>query len=359
MEPLTQLFRSTIENFPSLLLEHRVKLADITSEKEVLGLTDDEILVSEDVFPRKYELETLRYWRKMGLLPFFDHSKHAYISISQMMWLRFLSELKNLGASIAMLKEANYYFIERGYRDEVARLNLLELKKKIITELEITPNNPINIQTLKNVEHILNDRLLKYSIQIDFNYFNLNIIDYVINGTDVQFAVTSEKILNKENSEVEKKQTLSVIRDHKDTKFLNTVLDNDNADFYDFEKKALKKPAILFPAKFFIEDVFGDCSISEKAFNIMILTKTEKELFTEIRKQNVKELKLLIKNDKIGELPFSITDEKGKINTESIKKIKVLMGTKKYEKGSATLNDGSIKEFNPNSYDPDNSVEKK
>jgi len=28
-----------------------------------------------------------------------------------------------------MLKEANYYFIERGYRDEVARLNLLELKK--------------------------------------------------------------------------------------------------------------------------------------------------------------------------------------------------------------------------------------
>ena len=121
----------------------------------------------------------------------------------------------------------------------------------------------------------------------------------------------------------------------------------------------MKKPAILFPAKFFIEDVFGDCSISEKAFNIMILTKTEKELFTEIRKQNVKELKLLIKNDKIGELPFSITDEKGKINTESIKKIKVLMGTKKYEKGSATLNDGSIKEFNPNSYDPDNSIEKK
>jgi DNA-binding transcriptional MerR regulator len=136
MEPLTQLFRSTIENFPSLLLEHRVKLADITSEKEVLGLTDDEILQSEDVFPRRYELETLRYWRKMGLLPFFDQSKHAYISISQMMWLRFLSELKNLGASIAMLKEANYYFIERGYRDEIARLNLLELKKKIIAELE-------------------------------------------------------------------------------------------------------------------------------------------------------------------------------------------------------------------------------
>ena len=354
MEPLTQLFRSTIENFPSLLLEHRVKLADITSEKEVLGLTDDEILKSEDVFPRRYELETLRYWRKMGLLPFFDQSKHAYISISQMMWLRFLSELKNLGASIAMLKEANYYFIERGYRDEVAKLNLLELKKKIITELEKNPTNAINIQTLKNVEYILNDRLLKYSIQIDFNYFNLNIIDHVINGTDVQFAVTSEKILNKENSEVEKKQTLSVIRDHNDTKFLNTVLDSEKADFYDFEKKAFKKPAILFPAKFFIEDVFGDCSISEKAFNIMILTKTEKRVFTQIRNRNVKVVKLLSESDNTWKMQYSIIDENGELNTESIKKIKVLMGTKAYEKGIATLKDGNKLDFSPKAYAEEN-----
>jgi hypothetical protein len=355
MQPLTELFRSTIETFPSILLEHRVKLADITSEKEVLGLSDDEILESEDVFPRRYELETLRYWRKMGLLPFFDQSKHAYISISQMMWLRFLSELKNLGASIAMLKEANYYFIERGYRDEVARLNLLELKKKIITELEKNPNNATNVQTLKNVEHILNDRLLKYSIQIDFNYFNLNIIDYVINGTDVQFAVTAERILNKESNQLEKKQTFSVIRYHKDKTKTDTVLDSDKVNFYDFENKALKKPSIVFPAKFFIEEVFGDCSISEKAFNIMILTKTEKNLFAEIRNRNVKVVKLLSESDNTGKMQYSIIDENGELNTESIKKIKVLMGTKAYEKGIATLNNGTKLEFSPNTYAEENS----
>lgn len=359
MEPLTELFRSTIENFPSLLLEHRVKLADITSEREVLGLTDDEILVSEDVFPKRYELETLRYWRKMGLLPFFDQSKHAYISISQMMWLRFLSELKNLGASIATLKEVNFKFIERGYRDEVARLNLLELKKKLITELEKDQNNVTNIQTLKDVEYILNDRLLKYSIQIDFNYFNLNIIDHVINGTDVQFVVTSDKVLNEETNEVEKKLIISVIRNHEEQKYLETVLDNDKVDFYDFENKAFKKPAIVFPDKFFIEDVFGDCSLCEKAFNIMILTKTEKDLITEIRNRKVKEVKLLPKNGKTAKKPFIILDENGKINTDSIKNIKVLMGTKNYKNGFATLNDGSKIEFNPNSYDPVNNVEKK
>lgn len=355
MEPLTELFRSTIETFPSILLENRVKLADITSEKEVLGLSDDEILESEDVFPRRYELETLRYWRKMGLLPFFDQSKHAYISISQMMWLRFLAELKNLGASISMLKEANYFFIERGYRDEVAKQNLIELKKKLNGELEKNPNNAINVQTLKNVEHILNDRLLKYSIQIDFNYFNLNIIDHIINGTDVQFAVTAEKILNKESNEVEKKQAFSVIRYHKDMKKTDTVLDIDKVEFFDFENKTLKKPAILFPAKFFIEDVFGDCSISQKAFNIMILTNTEKDLFTEIRNRNVKEVMLLPENDKTGKMPYGIIDEKGKLNTESIKKIKIQMGTKAYEKGVATLKNGTKLKFSSNTYAEENS----
>jgi DNA-binding transcriptional MerR regulator len=338
-------------------MENRVKLADITSEKEVLGLSDEEILESDDIFPRRYELETLRYWRKMALLPFFDQSKHAYISISQMMWLRFLSELKNLGASIAMLKEANYYFIERGYRDEVARLNLLELKKNLIVELEKDPKNTANIQTLKNVEYILNDRLLKYSIQIDFNYFNLNIIDHVINGTDVQFVVTSDKLLNKKTNEVEKKLTISVIRNHEDKKYLQTVLDNDKVEFYDFENKAFKKPAIVFPAKFFIEDVFGDCSISEKAFNIIILTKTEKDLIAEIRKRNVKEVKLVPKKGKLEREPFIILDENGKLNPESIKNIKVLMGTKDYEKGYGSLTDGTKLEFNPNSYAPENSVE--
>ena len=354
MEPLTDLFRSTIETFPSILLEHRVKLADITSEKEVLGLTDDEILKSDDIFPKRYELETLRYWRKMGLLPFFDQSKHAYISISQLMWLRFLSELKNLGASIAMLKEANYYFIERGYRDEVARLNLLELKRKLIEELAKDPNNATNIQSLKNVEHILNDRLLKYSIQIDFNYFNLNIIDHLINGTDVQFAVTAERILNKETNELEKKQAFSVIRNHKNDEKLNTVLDIEKNDFYNYEEKALKKPAILFPAEFFLEDVFGDCSISEKAFNIMILTKTEKDLFVQIRNRNVKEVELLSESDNENKKLYSMLDTNGEHNKDSIKKIKVLMGTKAYKKGIATLKGGTKLEFSPIAYAEEN-----
>ena len=131
--------------------------------------------------------------------------------------------------------------------------------------------------------------------------------------------------------------------------------DKEKTDFYNYEEKALKKPAILFPAEFFLEDVFGDCSISEKAFNIMILTKTEKDLFTEIRNRNVNEVKLLPESDKTGKVPYSILDENGKLNTESIKKIKILMGTKAYEKGVATLKNGSKLKFSSNTYAVENS----
>jgi len=341
------IIRKSVELFPNLLLNNRIKLADISSERETLNLTDEEIYKSEELFPRKYELETLRYWRKKRLLPFFEHGKHAHISIAQLMWLRFLSELKNIGASIATLEEAFKYFMERGYKDEIARLNLVQLKKNLIEEIEKSPEYIENIETLKNVEYILNDRLLKYSIQIDFNYFNLNIIDHVVNKTEVYFSLTSEKIINNKTKELEKKAAFGIIRNHENKDFLKTVLDTVPIEYYDFEKRCLKKPAILFPAKFFIEDIFGDCSVSENSFNIKILTKTERRIFSEVKGRNVIEIEMTLLYDKGKMKTFEITKSDGNVNMENIKKVKILMGTKDYIKGHAKLKNGMILSFNP------------
>jgi hypothetical protein len=341
------IIRKNVEIFPNLLLHNRIKLADITSEREALKLTDEDIFNSDDIFPRKYELETLRYWRKKRLLPFFEHGKHAHISIAQLMWLRFLSELKNIGASIATLEEAFKFFMDRGYKDEIARLNLVQLKKNLIEEIDSAPEYIENLETLKNVERILNDRSLKYSIQIDFNYFNLNIIDYVVNKTEVYFSLTSEKTRNIQTKEIEKKGVFGIIRNHENKDFLNTVLDNEPVAYYDFEKRTLKKPAILFPAKFFIEDIFGDCSVSENSFNIKILTKTERGIFSEIKERNVIEIEMTLLHDKEKKKTFEIIKSDGNVNMENIKKLKILMGTKDYIKGQAKLKNGKISSFNP------------
>ena len=65
-------------------------------------------------------------------------------------------------------------------------------------------------------------------------------------------------------------------------------------------------------------------------------------------------MKLLPENDKTGKVPYTILEEKGKLNTESIKTIKVLMGTKAYKKGIATLKDGTKLEFSLIAYAKEN-----
>ena len=60
-----------IKKYPSLLIDKTLKLSDITSKKGV-KLNDYQILKCDEAFPNKFELEVVRFWRKKGLLPFFE-----------------------------------------------------------------------------------------------------------------------------------------------------------------------------------------------------------------------------------------------------------------------------------------------
>jgi len=353
------IFIQSIQTFPQVLLANRIKFADITGPHEIPYISDEELLKDEQIYPKKFEMDTVRYWRKMGLLPFFEQSKLAHVSVGQVMWLRFLQELKNLGAHLTTLKEATSYFIERGYRDEIARLNLLELKKTLIKELDEEPENELKKITLENVEIILNDRLLRYSTQTEFNYFNLNIIDHVINGTEVLFAITSENVTNKETNNVETKLSFSVIRNHKEKRFLNTVLDNDSPNFFDFNERKLNKPAVIIPASYFVEDFFKTCTLSENSYNIQILTKSERRLFKEIKNKQVKKVTLVRNQEDSLNYNIDILSNNGDIEISAIKELKLILGTKKYISGITTLQHGESLEFNPNVYSNDNREELK
>jgi hypothetical protein len=348
------IFLQSIQAFPQVLLANRIKFADITGPQEIPSISDEELLKDTQIYPKKFEMDTVRYWRKMGLLPFFEQSKLAHVSVGQIMWLRFLQELKNLGAHLTTLKEATSYFIERGYRDEIARLNLVELKKKLINELDEDPENELKKITLENVEIILNDRLLRYSTQSEFNYFNLNIIDHVINGTEVLFAITSENVTNKETKNIETKLSFSVIRNHKEKKYLKTVLDNDSPKFFDFNERKLNKPAVIIPASYLVEDFFKDCTLSENSYNIQILTKTERALFNEIKTKQVKKVTLVRKQEDASSYNIDILDTHGDLDKNAIKDLKLILGTKKYLNGIATLQNGESLEFSPNIYSRDN-----
>jgi hypothetical protein len=308
--------------FPGMISDHSLKLSEITSKKAV-QLSNEQMLISDQAYPNKFEVEMIRFWRKKGLLPFFEDGKHAQISLAQLMWLRFLSELRNLSSGTQILEKAHEYLIKRAYDDDLAEKNLINLKDKLKDKIKENPTDQVAIHTLKIVRGIQADPMLLYSLKMDINYFSAGIIDSVINNNNVSIVYGLEKEYLDKDGHFEI------------TPIFKVVINNDNDQI-----TSSIKPIVIFPVRYFIEDVFSDCNISENAFNIQILNDKEKELFLLIRGEKIKEVKLysIINNDEF--ISLIIMNNNRKHNADGIKKLKLTLCTNNYKRGVAILTNG-------------------
>ena len=334
---------SYISRFPNVLLSHTLKLTDITDSKPI-KLDDDQTLESKEAFPNKFELEVVRFWRKKKLLPFFEEGKHAKISISQLMWLRFLENLRNLSASTAVLEAAHEYFLKRAYDQNLALKNYIALQDSLQDELKKNPNNQDAKIKLDHVVSILKDPLLMYSIKIDMNYFNMYIMDEVINCPKIKTLFTyrmGKKILDKKGT-VEDVPVFEIIRDGK---VINGPDDEKNKNGIDFDIH--NTPVSIFSASYFLRDVFADCNLSENAFNIQILEKSERLVFKLIEEKKV-DIVSFVNGEKNNKEDYSLQGINSGYDLTSIKEIKYKMCTKDYNHGIAILNTGEKIKFNSN-----------
>jgi uncharacterized protein YktA (UPF0223 family) len=117
-----------VSKFTSAIHINQLKLSDLT-DKKVVRLTDKEMLLTDEASPNKFETETIRFWRIKKLLPFFEEKKHARISLAQLMWLRFLSELRKVSPSTLIMEKAHDFFIKRAYEQRLGYNNLLQREK--------------------------------------------------------------------------------------------------------------------------------------------------------------------------------------------------------------------------------------
>lgn len=96
-----------------------------------------------------------------------------------------------------------------------------------------------------------------------------------------------------------------------------------------------------------IKETFYDCNISEKAFNIQIMEKSERVLFKLIKEKRVQEIILNpLPGNALEFERYAMLNGNGKLNIENIKKIKLILGTKQYQDGEALLVDKNIFRFN-------------
>ena len=343
-----------INRFPNVLLSHTLKLTEITDSKAI-KLDDNQMLDSKEAFPNKFELEVVRFWRKKKLLPFFEEGKHAKISISQLMWLRFLENLRNLSPNTAVLEAAHEYFLKRAYDQNLALKNYIALQDSLQEELKKNPNNQDAKIKLEQVVSISKDQLLMYSVKIDMNYFNMYIMDEVINSPEIETLFTyrmGKKILD-EKGTVADVPVFEIIRHGK---VINGPEDEENK--YSIVFNLHNTPISVFSASYFLRDVFADCNLSEEAFNIQILEKSERRIFKLIKEKKV-DIVSFVNGEKKGKEDYSVRDFNSGYNITSIKEIKYKMCTRNYNHGIAILNTGEKIKFNSNPNSSENEEKKK
>lgn len=309
--------------FPGILTEHSLKLSEITDSKAV-ELSDEQMLVSDQAYPNKFEMEMIRFWRKKGLLPFFEDGKHARISLAQLMWLRFLSELRNISSGAPILIEAHDFLIKRAYDENLALKNLIALEDNLKKKIDENAADEESKNTLAYVRNIQADPLLLYSLKMDINYFTMSIMDTVINHNNVAITYGIKKEFTSPKGHYESKPFFEIVNYNQ-----HQLIENPS------------NPIVTLPVNFFVKEVFKDCNLSEKAFNIQILNEKEKELFSLIREKRVNEVKLFSASDYKASNTYQILKPDGNYNTDDIKQMKYILCTKFYYSGIALLNDGS------------------
>ena len=325
-----------VSRFATSIHINQLKLSDITNKKAV-QLTDEQMLVTDDTTPNKFETETIRFWRIKKLLPFFEEKKHARISLAQLMWLKFLAELRKVSPSTTILTKAHDYFIRRAYDNRLGYNNLLAREREFKQYSTLSEEGQM---VLEAYEAIIGDKNLMYSLDKDINYFNMGIMDYVVNDIEVIFTYYYTQSKDLITDEIIEVPQFNIIRDGMIEVENDGVLVQENITFDN-------KSCVFIPAKKIVYDTFYDCNISENAFNIQILETSEKIVFKRIKEKKVDTVTFYFGKEFEPEV-YSLQGIDNGYNIESIKEIKFKMCTKKYDHGIALLKDGQIIKFNPN-----------
>jgi hypothetical protein len=153
------------------------------------------------------------------------------------------------------------------------------------------------------------------SLNRDINYFNMGITEHAVNGANVVFAYYTEQIQGSKPGDIDKKPVFSVIkngkREHTGAESISIEKD------FDFNQHS----SVLIPASQIIKEPFYDCNISQEAFNIQIMEKSEQDLFKLIKEKRVQEIILNPLSENTFKIErYTLLDGHGDINIENIKK---------------------------------------
>jgi hypothetical protein len=244
----------------------------------------------------------IAFWRKIGVLPFFEKGKRARFSYLQVLWLRVLYTLRELNNSVDMLKKFSDYFIKRAYDDDLPKKNLLESKSNLEKKMTLGLLTKEESMTLKKIDEYLHDETLMYVLKWDINYFS-NLVNLCL--------------------DTEQEAAILIYPDGTISEFLGGQLIWQSKDDRD-----LSGPHIYLPISHFLSEFIADEHLQKYISPLELLDEDEYRLLREIRNKNIDEIIISLKEGKMLSIKSAM---RGTITGEQARMVQRTLGIRNYE----------------------------
>ena len=280
---ITSIDKISIAEFREFLFDRIVPI------EEVKDLRGDKIYKS------------LQYWRRHGLLPFFEKGEKFQLSFAQLVWLRILDHLREYSFTVKKTEKICNYFFKNAYDIGLPQKNIEYTKGNLLKKKLAGTMSEEEENSLQWVENALNDELLMYGLKFDINYLtNLINISLEVNEEAGVLVFTDGEVM-----------------EHIGDNYFN----HNNSDL------DRKRPHIYFSLSYFLEE-FIEKEELQKLLMPRLLNDDEKMVLKEIRTKNVKEL--IVKFNEGAPFRFDIVNEKT-ISGEEVMRLKKVLGLGNYE----------------------------
>ena len=261
--------------------------------------------------------ESLPFWRRNKLLPFFPKSSWGYeISMAQLIWLRILDNLRALGYPVADTEKVTDYFFKDAYFADLPAKNLLAQKKELQFKESKGTLNDAEAYILSELDRMLNDNMLLYGLKFDVSYLS-NLVVWCLN--------------------MQQEAGVLIFPGGKVAERMGDVVSNHRGEKFDTED-----PHIYISIKSLLKEFVSNKELSAfvDTFN---LTLEEKFVVQELRTKNIKELRIVVQSEKIVRVD-SKSDQT--LTGEMADEIKKILQMKNYEEVSISTRDNKTLSFN-------------
>jgi DNA-binding transcriptional MerR regulator len=261
--------------------------------------------------------KSLPFWRRNKLLPFFAEGGWGLeVSLSQLIWLRILDHLRALGYPVRDTEKITDYFFKDAYYDDLPAKNLLQQKEVLIKKQSKIKLDEFEQQTLENIESVLGDKLLLYGLKFDISYLSNLVVWCVKMGKEAGILIYPGGL----------------------------VVEKRGEEFINHSKAAfdVEAPHIYISVKGLLKEFVDNKELS----NIVIpylLEDEERLVLKELRKKNIKEIRILIQSEKIMRVDTQVQQT---FTDEQAEQVKKILHLKNYEEVTISTRDNRTITFN-------------